>query len=87
VAPGKLLAGVGVDQLPVVLLSLVGLAEESADNTVSSNVIDAVIDEVAALQLLGAGFGPCFCSTYLPSVEHAAMATSRLSPLPLVLGG
>jgi hypothetical protein len=60
VAPGKLLAGVGVEQLPVVLLSLVGLAEDAADHTVSSKVIDAVIDEVAALQLLGAGFRPVF---------------------------
>lgn len=60
VAPGKLLAGVGVERLPVVLLSLVGLAEDAVDSTVSSTVIDAVIDEVAALQLLGAGFRPVF---------------------------
>ena len=60
VAPGKLLAGVGVEWLPVVLLSLVGLAEDAVDSTVSSTVIDAVIDEVAALQLLGAGFRPVF---------------------------
>ena len=31
VAPGRLLAGVGVEQLPVVLVSLVGLAEDVAE--------------------------------------------------------
>jgi hypothetical protein len=60
VAPGRLLAGVGVEQLPVVLLSLVGLADDVAENAVSGGIIDAVIDEVAELQLLGAGFRPVF---------------------------
>ena len=60
VAPGKLLAGVGVDQLPVVLLSLVGLADDVTENAESDKVIDAVIDEVAEIQLLGAGFRPVF---------------------------
>jgi hypothetical protein len=60
VAPGKLLAGVGVEQLPVVLLSLVGLAEGTAENPAVGKLIDAVIDEVAGLQLLGAGFRPVF---------------------------
>jgi len=60
VAPGRLLAGVGVEQLPVVLVSLVGLAEDVAENAVRVKVIDAVIDEVAELQLLGAGFRPVF---------------------------
>jgi hypothetical protein len=60
VAPGNLPAGVGVEELPVVLLSLVGSAEEIAKNAVSDKVMDAVIDEVAQLQLLGAGFRPVF---------------------------
>jgi hypothetical protein len=60
VAPGRLLAGVGVEQLPVVLVSLVGLADDLAENAVPGKVIDAVIDEVAELQLLGAGFRPVF---------------------------
>jgi hypothetical protein len=60
VAPGRLLAGIGVEQLPVVLVSLVGLADDVAENAVPGKVIDAVIDEVAELQLLGAGFRPVF---------------------------
>jgi hypothetical protein len=59
VAPGRLLAGIGVEQLPVVLVSLVGLADDVAD-AVRGKVIDSVIDEVAELQLLGAGFRPVF---------------------------
>jgi hypothetical protein len=51
VAAGRLIAGLGIEQLPVVLLSLVGAA---------SKVVDAVIDEVAETQLLGAGFRPVF---------------------------
>ena len=44
VAPGRLLAGIGVEQLPVVLVSLVGLADHVAENAVRGKVIDAVID-------------------------------------------
>jgi hypothetical protein len=60
VAPGRLLAGIGVEQLPVVLVSLVGLGEDVAENAVRGKVIDSVVDEVAELQLLGAGFRPVF---------------------------
>ena len=60
VAPGKLLAGIGVERLPVVLMSLVGLADGVAENGMTAKIIDAVIDEVAELQLLGAGFRPVF---------------------------
>jgi hypothetical protein len=60
VAAGELLAGLGVEQLPVVLLSLVGLTDGTADNAAVSKVVDAVIDEVAETQLLGAGFRPVF---------------------------
>jgi hypothetical protein len=60
VAPGKLLAGIGVEQLPVVLISLVGLADRLPENGTTGKIIDAVIDEVAELQLLGAGFRPVF---------------------------
>jgi hypothetical protein len=60
VAPGRLLAGTGVEQLPVVLISLFGLADGVAENGMTGHLIDAVIDEVAELQLLGAGFRPVF---------------------------
>ena len=60
VAAGRLLAGLGTEQLPVILLSLVGLTDGTADNAASSNLVDAVIDEVAEMQLLGAGFRPVF---------------------------
>jgi hypothetical protein len=59
-AAGGLLAGLGTEQLPVILLSLVGLADGSADNAATSTVVDAVIDEVAECQVLGAGFRPVF---------------------------
>ena len=64
VAPGRLLAGVGVEQLPVVLVSLVGLADDVAEHSAVGKVIDAVIDEVAELQLLGAAFRPVFLLDY-----------------------
>ena len=60
VAPGRLLAGVGVHQLPVVLLTLLGPTDGVADNEMTDKVIDVVIDEVAEMQLLGAGFRPLF---------------------------
>uniref|UniRef100_UPI003979C744 hypothetical protein n=1 Tax=Salmonella sp. SAL4447 TaxID=3159902 RepID=UPI003979C744 len=58
--PGRLLAGIGVEQLPAVLISLVGLADGVTANGTTGRIIDAVIDEVAELQLLGAGFRPVF---------------------------
>ncbi len=60
VAAGRLLAGIGIDGLPVVLLSLVGLADGSAANGSADKIIEAVIDEVAEIQLMGAGFRPVF---------------------------
>jgi hypothetical protein len=60
VTPGRLLAGLGVERLPVVMVSLVGLADGTADKAAISNIVDAVIDEVAERQLLGAGFRPVF---------------------------
>jgi hypothetical protein len=60
VAPGTLLAGIGVEQLPVVLISLVDLFDRVAENGTTGEIIDAVIDDVAELQLLGAGFRPVF---------------------------
>ncbi len=60
VAAGRLLAGLGVEQLPVVLFSLVGLTDGTAENAAVSKVVDGVIDEVAEMQLLGAGFRPVF---------------------------
>jgi len=60
VAPGRLLAGIGVHQLPVVLLTLLGPTDSLANKQMTDKVIDAVIDEVAEMQLLGAGFRPMF---------------------------
>jgi hypothetical protein len=60
VAAGRLLAGMGVEQLPVILFSLIGLTDGTAENAAVSKVVDAVIDEVAETQLLGAGFRPVF---------------------------
>jgi hypothetical protein len=59
-AAGRLLAGLGTERLPVILLSLVGLTNGTGTNTSSVNVVEAVIDEVAEIQLLGAGFRPVF---------------------------
>jgi hypothetical protein len=59
-AAGRLLAGIGIERLPVIVLSLVGLADEVADSDALGEIVDAVIDEVAELQLLGAGFRPIF---------------------------
>ena len=57
---GRLLGGVGAERLPVILLSLVGLADGVGDKVSMSELVDAVIDEVAESQLLGAGFRPVF---------------------------
>lgn len=59
-AAGRLLAGLGIERLPVILLSLIGLTNGSGTNASSDQVIDAVIDEIAEMQLLGAGFRPVF---------------------------
>jgi hypothetical protein len=60
VAAGRLLAGIGVDQLPVILVNLLGLTDRSSDSAAINKIIDSVIDEVAETQLLGAGFRPVF---------------------------
>jgi len=60
VAAGRLLAGLGIERLPVILLDLVGLADDLDDRVASAELVDDVIDEVAELQLLGAGFRPVF---------------------------
>ena len=59
-AAGRFIAGVGIERLPVILLSLLGLADGIDDNAATSEVVDAVIDDVAEMQLLGAGFRPVF---------------------------
>jgi hypothetical protein len=59
-AAGRLLAGPGTQRLPVILLSLVGLTNGAGTNASSGEVVEAVIDEVAEMQLLGAGFRPVF---------------------------
>jgi hypothetical protein len=76
VAAGRLLAGLGIERLPVILLNLVGLADDLGERVAIGELVDDVIDDVAQLQLLGAGFRPCSCSTCRPSIGHAAMATS-----------
>jgi hypothetical protein len=57
---GRLLGGVGTHRLPVILLSLVGLADRDGKNRPIGDVVDGVIDDVAEMQLLGAGFRPVF---------------------------
>jgi hypothetical protein len=59
-AAGRLLTGLGTERLPVILLSLVGLTNGIGTNGSRGQVVEAVIDEVAELQLLGAGFRPVF---------------------------
>ena len=59
VAAGRLLAGLGVERLPVILVSLVGFAD-GGERAAVSEVVDAVIDDVAEMQVLGAGFRPVF---------------------------
>lgn len=49
VAAGNLVAGVGVERLPVVIVVMIG---------VSPGVVDEVVDEIAELQVLTAGFRP-----------------------------
>jgi hypothetical protein len=59
-AAGRLLAGLGTERLPVILLSLVGLTNGMDTNGSSGQVVDDVIDEIAEIQLLRAGFRPVF---------------------------
>jgi hypothetical protein len=59
-AAGRLLGGLGTERLPVILVSLVGLADAVEDKARAREVVDAVVDEVAEAQLLGAGFRPVF---------------------------
>jgi len=59
-AAGRLLAGLGTERLPVILISLVGLTEDIEENAAAREVVDVVIDEVAECQLLGASFRPVF---------------------------
>lgn len=59
VSAGRLLAGLGIKRLPVVLLSLIGLSD-GVGGDAAGKIIDAVIDELAEIQLLGAGFRPVF---------------------------
>jgi hypothetical protein len=59
-AAGRLLAGLGTERLPVILLNLVRLTNGTGTNASSEQVVETVIDEVAEMQLLGAGFRPVF---------------------------
>ena len=59
-AAGRLLGGLGTERLPVILLSLIGLSNGIGTDAPSGQVVDAVIDEVAEMQLLRAGFRPVF---------------------------
>lgn len=53
VASGRMLAGNGTEALPVVVVVMVGLPDET---------VYEVVDDVAKLQLLGAGFRPVLAS-------------------------
>jgi len=89
IAPGRLLAGIGVEQLPVVLISLVGLADGVAENGTTGKIIDALIDEVAELQLLGAGFRPVFLLD-MPAFSRArsyGYAVELVTPAAAWVGG
>ena len=44
----------------MILVSLVGLTDGIGTSAATSEVVDAVIDDVAECQLLGAGFRPVF---------------------------
>jgi hypothetical protein len=77
---GRLIAGLGTERLPVILLSLVGLANRIGTNASSGQVVDAAIDEVAEMQLLGAGFRPVF----LLDVPAFSRARSYGYPVELV---
>jgi hypothetical protein len=57
---GRLLAGLGTERLPVILISLVGLTDAIDDKATVGELVDVVIDQVAEAQLLGAGFRPVF---------------------------
>lgn len=51
IAAGNLLGGLGIEQLPVVLVMVIDVPAVS---------LEAVVDEVAQLQVLGAAFRPLF---------------------------
>ncbi|MFW6090830.1 MAG: hypothetical protein ACODAF_03085 [Actinomycetota bacterium] len=70
VAPGNVLGGVGTEALPVVLVVVVG-----AD----TQTVEATVDEVARLQLLGAGFRPVFVT------DTPAFAATRRYGYPVEL--
>lgn len=72
VAPGNLLGGVGTEALPVVLVVIVGADTET---------VGATVDEVARLQLLGAGFRPVFVT------DTPAFAATRRYGYPAELLG
>jgi hypothetical protein len=59
-AGGRLLTGLGTERLPVILVSLVGRTNGIGTSASSGQLVEAVIDEVAEMQLLGAGFRPVF---------------------------
>jgi hypothetical protein len=54
------LAGLGVERLPVILLSFVGIADNLGEKATVDDVVDSAIEDVAEMQLLGAGFRPVF---------------------------
>lgn len=70
VAPGTVLGGVGTEALPVVLVVVIG-----AD----ADTVEATVDEVARLQLLGAGFRPVFVT------DTPAFAATRRYGYPVEL--
>lgn len=70
VAPGNLLGGVGTEALPVVLVVVIGADTET---------VEVTVDEVARLQLLGAGFRPVFVT------DTPAFAATRRYGYPVEL--
>lgn len=71
--PGNLLRGLGTESLPVVVVSLVSIPENS---------IDEIVDEIARIQLMSAAFRPVFVmdAAHLDSARRYGYAGELLLP-------
>ncbi len=71
--PGDLLDGLGTESLPVVVVSLISVPEDS---------IDGVVDEIARTQLMSAAFRPVFVmdTAHLDSTRRYGYAGELLLP-------
>jgi|SRR5690625_653163 len=71
--PGNVLSGLGTENLPVAVVSLVSVPEER---------IDVIVDEIAALQLMSAAFRPLFLMDcgHFEAVRRYGYAAELLIP-------